>query len=177
MSALIMSLWIVIFLSTLFVSLFLYFIYYPGLLYAQWMIPPMPSPFPPPYTTTCCNSATNSSDIKPPEISLLTDKLSEGNNVIKLKILDESPLKMRAISYSVGNQTITTYLAKEHNNEYRALLKVLPPSTKVEVTAIDLNGNYAKMVKELKVEKSFTVFFNIANISNWKNLIFGDKKH
>ncbi len=154
------------------------YIYYQNLSYAQWMIPPMPSPTPPSYTSACCNSGTNSSDIKPPKISILTDTLYGGNNVLKLKILDESPLKMRVISYSVGNHSITTYLAKEHNNEYRALLKVLSPSTKVEVTAIDLNNNYAKLVKVLKVENGFDMLFSaIANFTVWKNLIFGDKNH
>ncbi len=173
-----MTLGIVFFLSTLFIAICLSYIYHYSLSYAQWMIPPMPSPTLPHYTSACCRSGINSSDIKPPEISILTDKLYEGNNVLKLKIMDDSPLKMRAISYSVGNHSITTYLAKEHNNEYRALLKVLPPSTKVEVTALDLNDNYAKLVKEIKVEKGIDVFFStITNSSIWKNLFFGVKNH
>ncbi len=171
-----MTVRIAFFLVTLFISIFLYIANNYNLSYAQWMFPPMPSPTTPTYTTTCCNSGINTSDITPPEIAILTDTLYDGNNVLKLKILDGSPLKMRSISYSVGNHSITTYLAKEHNNEYRALLKVLPPSTKVEVTAIDLNDNYAKLVKEIKVEKGIDVFFStITNSSIWKNLFFGDK--
>jgi hypothetical protein len=173
-----MTSWIIFFLSTLLISILLFGIHHNSLSYGQWMIPPMPSPALPPYTNACCSSGTNTSNITSPEISILTDTLNEGNNVIKLKIVDNLPLKMRGISYSVGNNSITTYLAKEHNNEYRALLKVISPSTKVEVTAIDMNDNYAKLVKEIKVEKGFdTIFSAITNSSIWKTLFFGDKKH
>jgi hypothetical protein len=162
-----------LFILVLLCSSFLY-----SLSYAQWIIPPMPMPASPTYTPNCCSQGINRSDTTPPKIIILTDTLYEGNNVLKLKILDESPLKMRAISYSMGNHSITTYLAKEHDNEYRALLKVLPPSSKVEVTAIDLNDNYAKFVKDIKVEKGFnSFFFSITNSSIWKNLFSGDKKH
>jgi hypothetical protein len=172
-----MTLWIVFSLSILFIMISSSFIYPRNLSYAQWMIPPMPSPILPSYPSSCCSSGINRSDITPPAISISTDTLSEGNNVLKLKILDKSPLKMRSISYSVGNHSITTYLAKEHNNEYRALLNVLPPSSKIEVSAIDLNDNYAKLVKVLKVEKGVnSIISSIVNISNWKNIIFGDKK-
>jgi hypothetical protein len=137
------------------------------------MIPPMPLPSGPSNSFGCCTSPINSSDITPPKIIIQTDTLYDGNNVLKLKILDESPLIMRAISYSVGNHSITTYLAKEHNNEYKALVKVIPPSTKIEITAIDLNHNYAKLVKEIKVEKGIDVFFStITNSSFWKKFIF-----
>ncbi len=171
--------WIVLFISALFIGIFLTYTYHHNVSYAQWMIPPVPSPSMPPYASDCCNSGINSSSsISAPEISIWTDKLFDGNNVLKLKILDQYPLKMRGISYSVGNHSITTYLAKEHNNEYRALLKVLAPSTKVEVTAIDINNNYAKLVKEIKVEKGIDAFFStITNSSFWNNLFFGDKKH
>jgi len=142
------------------------------------MTPPMPSPDLSPYISTCCKNGINSSDISPPVISILTDRLYEGNNVLKLKILDESPLKMRAVSYNVEKNNITTYLAKEHNNEYPALLKGRPPHTIIEVTAIDLNNNYAKLVKEFKVEKGVDKFFSIfVNNSIWKNLISGDSNH
>ena len=59
-----------------------------------------------------------------------------------------------------------TNLAKQHDNEYKALLKVVSPVTTVEVVAEDVNGNYAHLTKKLKVENRFNNFFS----SLWKDI-------
>ena len=158
-----------------FVSALLYYHSFHDKSYAQWILQPPPPPGPP--QSVCCNDGENLSDTTPPKISILTDSLHKGNNVIKLKILDESPLIIRGISYSVGNKTVVTYLAKEHNSEYIALLKVLPPYTNVEVKAIDVNGNFALEAKKIKVDDSgFSAFFSsLTNSSFWKGLFFGGR--
>jgi hypothetical protein len=151
-------------------------IYVDNLSYSQWIIPPMPSPLPNP--SICCINNINKSDIKPPQITITTEKLFEGNNVLKLKILDDSPLKKRGINYTMGSNMVTTYLAKEHNNEYRALVKANPPSSKIIVTAVDMNDNVARLVKVLEVKNGFgNIITNIINPNFWKNLIYGDFKN
>ena len=126
----------------------------------------MPSPLP--NSSICCTNNINKSDIKPPQITIATEKLFEGNNVLKLKILDDSPLKKRGLNYTMGNNMVTTYLAKEHNNEYRALVKVYPPSSEIIVTAVDMNDNVARLVKVLEVKNGFGDL--IANITDPKLL-------
>jgi hypothetical protein len=150
--------------------------YVNNLAYSQWIIPPMPSPLP--NASICCLNDINKSDITPPQITITTEKLFEGNNVLKLKILDDSPLKKRSLNYTNGNNMATTYLAKEHNNEYRALVKVNPPSSKIIVTAVDMNDNVARLVKVLEVKNGFSeIISNFTNPIFWKNLLFGDTKN
>lgn len=150
--------------------------YVNNLSYSQWIIPPMPSPLP--NASVCCPNYINKSDIYPPQITITTEKLFEGNNVLKLKILDDSPLKKRSLNYTNGNNMVTTYLAKEHNNEYRALVKVNPPSSKIIVTAVDVNDNVARLVKVLEVKNGFSeIISNFTNLSFWKDLLFGGSKN
>ena len=86
-----------------------------------------PLPLPGPPGPDCCSSSSNlRNDTTPPKIIITTNLLHEGNNVLKLKIEDESPLKLRGINFTQGNKNIETYLAKEQNQEYIALLKLFP---------------------------------------------------
>jgi hypothetical protein len=150
--------------------------YVNNLSYSQWIIPPMPSPLP--NASVCCPNDINKSDIYPPRITITTEKLFEGNNVLKLKILDDSPLKKRSLNYTNGNNMVTTYLAKEHNNEYRALVKVNPPSSKIIVTVVDMNDNVARLVKVLEVKNGFSdIIKNLTNLIFWKNLLFGGTRN
>ena len=160
-----------------FALVLIYYDHYDYKSHAQWILQPPPPPGPP--KAACCDVATNSNDTKPPQISIMTEKLQEGNNVIKLKIIDESPLVIRGISYTSGNKSVVTYLAKEHNSEYIALLKVLPPYAQVTITAIDVNGNYAQFTKKIKVDKGFfgSLISSITNSSFWRSLLFGDQKN
>src|SRR3712207_2846515 len=74
--------------------------------YAQWVMQPLPLPGPP--DSQCCNGNL-SNDTTPPKIIITTNILYEGNNVLKLKIEDESPLKLRGINFTQGNKNIETY--------------------------------------------------------------------
>ena len=135
--------------------------------YAQWLLQPLPLPGPP--TPDCCNNNVKN-DTAPPKIIITTNLLHEGNNVLKLKIEDESPLKIRGIIFTQGNKSIETYLAKEQNQEYRALLKVVPPFTEVQVRAVDVNDNSARLVQQIKVENWFDLIMSsITNNPLWKN--------
>lgn len=144
--------------------------------YAQWVMQPLPLPGPP--DPECCSSNT-SNDTTPPKIIITTDILYEGNNVLKLKIEDESPLKLRGINFTQGNKNIETYLAKEQNQEYIALVKVVPPFTEIQVRAVDVNDNSARLVQQIKVENWFDMIISsITNNPIWKNTqaLFGEPR-
>lgn len=117
--------------------------------FAQWMLQPLPAPKPD--QNICCTYLVNKSDIFPPKIFIESDKLVEGTTVLKIKIMDDSPLKNKALIYTKGNKNITTYLAKSHTGEYSALVKVSFPETLVKVNAVDTNGNSATVIKKIMV--------------------------
>ncbi|HET6588534.1 MAG: hypothetical protein AB7V56_05815 [Candidatus Nitrosocosmicus sp.] len=151
------------------------FIYNARSAYAQWILQPLPLPGPP--TQDCCYSNVKN-DTTPPKITITSNLLYEGNNVLKLKIEDESPLKIRGINFTQGNKSIETYLAKEQNQEYIALVKAIPPFTEVQVKAVDVNDNAARVVQQIKVENWFDmVMSSITNNPFWKNAasLFGVK--
>lgn len=142
--------------------------------YAQWVMQPLPLPGP--ADPDCCPS-NQKNDISPPKISITTNILYEGNNVLKLKIEDESPLKLRGLNFTQDDKNIEAYLAKEQNQEYIALVKVVPPVTEIQVRAVDVNDNAATMVKQIKVENWFDMLMSfITSNPLWKNAqnVFGE---
>ena len=81
-------------------------------------------------TSNCCDNDINRNDTQPPKITILTDTLYEGNNVLKLKLLDDSPLNKTEVSYSVGKNIVTTHLAKDNSIAYKdfsSKFRFLPP--------------------------------------------------
>ncbi len=170
------SLRIVFLFATPFILIFLPNFHNEYLAYGQWILQPLPLPGPP--TQDCCNINVKN-DNTPPKITIMTDILHEGNNVLKLKIEDEYPLKIRGINFTQGNKSIDTYLAKQQNQEYIALLKVVPPFTEVLIRAVDVNDNSATLVQQIKVEKWVDLIMSsINNNSLLKNALtlFGEKK-
>jgi hypothetical protein len=144
--------------------------------YGQWIMQPLPLPG---YPTSDIGNNNVKNDTAPPKITIMTNILHEGNNVLKLKIEDESPLKIRGLNFTQGNKSIDTYLAKEQNQEYIALLKVVPPFTEVQVRAVDVNDNSARLVQQIKVEKWVDLILSsITNNPLWENALslFGEKK-
>ena len=91
---------------------------------------------------------------------------------MKLKLLDDSPLNKTGISYSVGKNIVTTHLAKGNSIVYKALIKVQVPSTIVDVSAVDIHGNYAKSIKKIQVEKGNIISSTIMNPEFWNKLFF-----
>jgi hypothetical protein len=161
-----------------FFTLILLLIFYSDhLSYAQWIMQPLPLPGPP--DLDCCSGSNLRNDTKPPKIIIITNILHEGNNVLKLRIEDESPLKLRGINFTQGNKNIETYLAKEQNQEYIALVKVVPPFTEIQVRAVDVNDNAARLVQQIKVENWFDMIISyITNNPIWKNTqsLFGENR-
>ena len=161
------SLGIVFLFTTPFILIVLPNFHNEHLAYAQWILQPLPLPGPP--NPDCCNNNVKN-DTTPPKIIITTNQLHEGNNVLKLKIEDESPLKIRGIIFTQGNKSIETYLAKEQNQEYIALLKVVPPFTEVQVRAVDVNDNAARLVQQIKVENWLDLITSsITDNPFWKN--------
>lgn len=137
--------------------------------YAQWILQPLPLPGHP--TPDCCSNNVKN-DTTPPKITITTNLLHEGNNVLRLKIEDESPLKIRGINYTQGSKNIETYLAKEQNQQYIALVKVVPPFTEVQLRAVDVNDNTATLVRQIKVENWFDhIISAITDNPIWKNAV------
>ncbi len=158
-----------IFLFASFLIILIYVHIHFHLSYAQWIMQPLPLPSP--EKPDCCNKKMEN-ETSPPKIIITTDTLYEGNNVLKLKIEDKYPLKLREIKYTKNNKNIVTYLAKEHNNEYIALVKVVSPFTEVQVKAVDVNDNFAQTVKKIKVINWFDlVVSSIVGNPFWKNII------
>lgn len=141
--------------------------------FAQWMLPSIPSPYM--KDTRCCNYVLNKSDTFPPTISIVTDKLHEGTNILNLEISDDSPLIHKEVKYSVGNENRSVGLAKAFDNKFRALLKVLPPVSNIQVEAMDVNENYAQIQKSIDVEENKSPsLIDLINITGWEDKIFGD---
>lgn len=144
--------------------------------FAQWMLQPLPAPKPD--ENNCCGYFVNKSDIFPPKVFIDSNKLVEGVNILKLKIVDDSPLKIKELTYSKGDKNITTYLAKTHTGEYRALLKVLSPSTVVKVNVMDSNGNSATFVKNFTVANNnnpLLSIFKFIQYNLWESVFVGVK--
>ncbi|TVP39474.1 hypothetical protein NARC_150068 [Candidatus Nitrosocosmicus arcticus] len=169
------SMYIPIMFTSFFIFILLLIFYNDHLSYAQWVMQPLPLPGPP--GPDCCSTSNLRNDTTPPRIIIITNILHEGNNVLKLKIEDESPLKLRGINFTQGNKNIETYLAKEQNQEYIALVKVVPPFTEIQVRAVDVNDNSARLVQQIKVENWFNMIISsITNNPIWKNTqsLFGE---
>ena len=163
--------------TSFFIFILLPIFYSDHLSYAQWVMQPLPLPGHP--GPECCSSSNLRNDTTPPKIIIITNILHEGNNVLKLKIEDESPLKLRGINFTQGNKNIETYLAKKQNQEYIALVKVVPPFTEIQVRAVDVNDNSARLVQQIKVENWFNMIISaITNAPIWKNTqsLFGENR-
>jgi hypothetical protein len=119
--------------------------------------------------------APNDSD--PPEIEILTTELREGKNVFKVRITDESSLRIREVKYVYDGQLRSDGLFRDQNNVYKALIDMHPPSRIVVVTAGDANENIDSAHKEYEVSASQDLFSQImdmlSQISRYIQNVFG----
>ena len=86
------SMYITFMFTSFYIFILLLIFYSNHLIYAQWVMQPLPLPGPP--GPDCCSSSNLRNDTTPPKIIITTNLLHEGNNVLKLKIEDESPLNL-----------------------------------------------------------------------------------
>ncbi len=126
--------------------------------YSQWISVPLPSSISS-GAEQCCNtsiySATNNNNSN---ISILTNSLSEGKNLVKIRIENDQPIIYKQLLYTFGNHTKSTYLAKQMNNEYKALINVLPPKTNLSVVATDTDLHSTIVNKTMVVSKDESLF-------------------
>jgi hypothetical protein len=138
--------------------------------YSQWISVPLPSSISS-GTENCCNSSVyNTTNSNNTNISILTSSLSEGKNLVKFRIENDEPIIYKQLLYTFGNHTKSTYLAKQMNGEYKALINVLPPGTNLSVIATDTDLHSTIVNKTMVVDKHggwFNVNKIIQDLSKW----------
>ena len=99
-------------------------------------------------------------DQQPPTIQFLTTNLTQGKNVLRLKITDQSGIMQCEIKYATNaanGKPKTADCVYDHDNIYKSLISSNPPSQVVEVYATDPNGNSATTIKNFVVTKQTTL--------------------
>jgi hypothetical protein len=111
-------------------------------------------PMPPLFTdkkTDSDKGNTGRNDHQPPIVQFLTSKLTQGKNVFRIKIIDESGIKSCEIKYTNRGIFRTTDCVYDQNSIYKSLISATPPSQTVQVYARDFNGNSVTTIKNLNV--------------------------
>ena len=92
-------------------------------------------------------------DNQPPVINFVTNILKTGNNVFKVTIADKLDIDLCEVSYYRDGKKVTDDCIKDHNNLYKALIKMDSPVPHViEVYAKDFYGNSSTNLQKLTVE-------------------------
>jgi hypothetical protein len=122
---------------------------------------PLPPPSPSSNTIDQTNQAPN--DNTAPVIEPLTTEIKAGKSVFKVRISDESGLKLGQIKYVHDGKIVTADLVKEQNDIYKALIDIQPPSRIIVIDAADQNGNVATVVKEYNILPGVDILKGIEN--------------
>ena len=129
-----------------------------GFAYAQ------PFPLPPPLPSGFEEEEhIAEGDKSPPKIEILTEDLQSGKNVFRVKITDESTLRVREVRYIQEGQFKTEGLFRDQNDIYKALIDIQPPSRIIVVTAGDAAGNIASMHGEFEISSKQDIFMEITD--------------
>jgi hypothetical protein len=122
-------------------------------------------PLPPPMPDTKSAQTTQGgmNDHRPPIIEILTEYLYQGKNVFKVKITDESTLRLREVKYVQNGLIKTAGLARDQNDVYKALIVAQPPSAVVVVNADDIYGNRSTSAKSFNVLAAPDIFSQLWN--------------
>jgi hypothetical protein len=149
----------------------------PLLLAGQASAQSIPLPPPSPGSSVGEEERKAPNDSEPPDIEILTTELREGKNVFKVRITDESSLRIREVKYVYDGQLRTDGLFRDQNNVYKALIDMHPPSRIVVVTAGDAKENIDSLHKEYEVSASQDLFSQImdvlSEISRYVQNVFG----
>jgi hypothetical protein len=89
-----------------------------------------------------------------PVIEVLTGNLTEGKNVIFVRITDESRIDHKFVKYVSDGRIVYGDLVKSENSQYKSLVNVKAPNALIIFNAIDEYGNKAVMKKTFVVEPS-----------------------
>jgi hypothetical protein len=124
---------------------------------SQWISVPLPSSISSSGTENCCNTSIyNATNSTKTTVSILTNSLLEGKNLVKFRIENDHPIIYKQLLYTFGNYTKSTYMAKQMNNEYKALINVLAPETKLSIITTDTNLHSTVVNKTMVVNKDDT---------------------
>lgn len=126
------------------VIVFLFIAFHPRSSDAQFV--PLPPPSPSTNTADRANPVPN--DNKAPVIEILSTSLTAGKNVFKVRITDNSGVKLAEIKYVHEGKIKTVDFVKDINDNYKALIDIEPPSRVIVIDAEDQEGNVATEVRE-----------------------------
>jgi hypothetical protein len=116
--------------------------------------PPVP---PPPAPTT---EGSNEEDVREPTvlndksapvIEVLNKDLTEGKNLIRAKVTDDSSVSSVRVRYVENGFVTAADLVHEEGTTYKGLIEVLPPSSVLIFEAVDAEGNLGQETQWLSV--------------------------
>jgi hypothetical protein len=123
--------------------------------------PPVQQPAP---TALHLDPSQLKNDTSSPIVEVLTTSLIEGESVFKVKITDKFPINIAQITFIQNGQAVTESLVRDPNNVYKALIDARLPSAVVIISAVDVHGKTASLVKYLNVSPlSNSVLAQITN--------------
>jgi hypothetical protein len=115
-------------------------------------ITPIPPPVQQPTSTPLhLDPSQFKNDTSSPIVEVLTTSLIDGGNVFKVRITDKSPINRAQITFIQNGQPVTESLVRDPNNVYKALIDARLPSAVVIISAVDVHGKTASLVKYLIV--------------------------
>ena|SRR2546428_5435504 len=121
--------------------------------YAQSV--PLPPPPPGPQVGVEPSPAgTPKKGYNSPKIEVVTDRLTQGKDVVRVRITDGSNIAMVTASYVHQGRIVTVTLVQDVDNVYKGLVDVSPPSSVMVFDVTDDQGNKAEVVKWFAVDPS-----------------------
>jgi hypothetical protein len=124
-----------------------------------------PFPIPPPFPSVSENTERIAEgDKTPPKIEILTEELNAGKNVLRVRITDDSTLRVRDVRYVQDGQFKSEGLFRDQDDVYKGLIDIQPPSRIVVVTAGDSAGNIASTFREYEVSSQRDIFKDIMDV-------------
>jgi hypothetical protein len=91
------------------------------------------------------------SEFQPPTIALLTKKLMEGKNVIRISVTSEAPINNCKIKFHKEDMIKTVDCVLDKGTVYKALIDARSPYQIIEVYARDIYGDSAANAMRLNV--------------------------
>lgn len=124
-----------------------------------------PFPIPPPFPSVSENAERIAEgDKTPPKIEILTEELNAGKNVLRVRITDDSTLRVRDVRYVQDGQFKSEGLFRDQDDVYKGLIDIQPPSRIVVVNAGDSAGNIASTFREYEVSSQRDIFKDIMDV-------------
>ena len=103
---------------------------------------------------------------QPPNVEVLTKELTQGKNVIKVKITSEAGIDYCKIKYLKQGSMKTVDCVNDQNNIYKSLIDANIPLQTIEVYVIDIYGDSTTISKKLNVIPQSSILDLV-----WNNLL------